>query len=555
MIRKAVFIIVSILLICVIILPDAAQAEGVSYDIIRVNLSVGEPTSMDICIDGNYSIAQDESVVLPRQTYTVSMEDGSNILGDVNKDGNIDITDYTLTRLKILGLKDLSETAVLSADVNKDSKIDITDYTLIRLDILDLKAIPQPTSGTFYLKHDGIELYSGNALTLIQHTPTEGQNNFIGLDNTQHGYRNYLGNLEFINNGGTISVVNHIYLEYYLYGVVPYEMSDPWPLEALKSQAVAARNYAAKRVGSSGNYDLTDKSKEHQVYKGYSAENTNAIAAVNATAGQVLKYNGTIIDAYYSASNGGWTDLPYHKWGGGADWEYYVIEQDPYDLANPSSLYETIFLPASGIETSLTTNTATFSDNFSSTDPNPLKAIHLIKQAIVDSGQLAGYNVTCIDDFLLTGISSFSTHTYDVNKDHSLMPWNGVNDCVDKIYAIGNFTVAVGATPYTVTDINIDLRYLDGRIESINNIYQAFGSTDLRVYLIDMVYDGETLTGFNLSQRRYGHGCGLSQRGAQQRANSDDPDVNTYDKILAFYYPNTTFDVLDISAPVLTALE
>lgn len=63
------------------------------------------------------------------------------ILGDANGDGGISITDYTLTRLDILGLKSLGQTAASAADINGDGVVSITDYTLIRLDILELKKI------------------------------------------------------------------------------------------------------------------------------------------------------------------------------------------------------------------------------------------------------------------------------------------------------------------------------------------------------------------------------------------------------------------------------
>ncbi len=160
--------------------------------------------------------------------------------------------------------------------------------------------------------------------------------------------------MEFLINGSNINVINHIYIEDYLCGVVPYEMSDSYPIEALKAQSIAARNYAAKRMGSADSYDLTDDSSNDQVYKGYSPSAVNTAAAVDATAGQVLTYGDAIIDCYYSASNGGWTELPYHRWGGGATWPYYRIDRDPYDTYNPydpgsignqSSRYEMISFP------------------------------------------------------------------------------------------------------------------------------------------------------------------------------------------------------------------
>lgn len=66
---------------------------------------------------------------------------GVVVNGDANGDGGISISDYTLARLDILGLKPLSGLYRNGADVNNDGKITISDYTLMRLDILGLKPI------------------------------------------------------------------------------------------------------------------------------------------------------------------------------------------------------------------------------------------------------------------------------------------------------------------------------------------------------------------------------------------------------------------------------
>lgn len=61
--------------------------------------------------------------------------------GETNGDGQISITDYTLTRLDILGLKPLEGIFRTAADANYDGQVTITDYTMIRLEILGLKPI------------------------------------------------------------------------------------------------------------------------------------------------------------------------------------------------------------------------------------------------------------------------------------------------------------------------------------------------------------------------------------------------------------------------------
>lgn len=128
-------------------------------------------------------------------------------------------------------------------------------------------------------------------------------------------------------------------------------MSNSFPVEALKSQAVCARGYAVarcSRYAASRSYDLVDTSKD-QVYRGYASKNTRAIAAVDATKGQVLVYDGDIIEAFYSASNGGQTERTGNVWEN--DLPYYTHADDVYDLLNKSSLEEKSFIPDAYDET------------------------------------------------------------------------------------------------------------------------------------------------------------------------------------------------------------
>ena len=143
-------------------------------------------------------------------------------------------------------------------------------------------------------------------------------------------------------NSGFVRVINYLPLEKYLYGVVPYEMSNSWPVEALKAQAVCARGYVISHMSTSGTYDVTDTSS-YQVYKGYESSYTNSNNAVNATSGQVLTYGGSIANTYYSASNGGQTELPQNVWV--SSLPYCVMKDDPYDLRNPYSMQELSFIP------------------------------------------------------------------------------------------------------------------------------------------------------------------------------------------------------------------
>src|SRR5207245_9096052 len=78
------------------------------------------------------------------------------------------------------------------------------------------------------------------------------------------------------------------------------------PLEAIKAQTVAARCYALTHLGSTALYDVDDTT-QFQVYRGVDRESGSQNAAVDQTAGQVLMYGGRVIEAFFSASDGGHT--------------------------------------------------------------------------------------------------------------------------------------------------------------------------------------------------------------------------------------------------------
>jgi peptidoglycan hydrolase-like amidase len=114
-----------------------------------------------------------------------------------------------------------------------------------------------------------------------------------------------------VNARGTLNVVNRIDMEEYLYGVVPAEMGPKRydELESLKAQAVAARTYAFAHRGQfdAEGYDLCATPK-CQVYAGLSAEDPLSTAAVDATRGLALGYDGRFADALFISTCGGRTE-------------------------------------------------------------------------------------------------------------------------------------------------------------------------------------------------------------------------------------------------------
>ncbi len=137
---------------------------------------------------------------------------------------------------------------------------------------------------------------------------------------------------------GKLDVIEYLSLEDYLYGVLPSEMSPDWPLEALKAQAVASRTYALKFINPAHDYDITNGS-EMQVYNGTSRINPRIIEAVNSTRGEVLKYKGKLITAFFHACCGGHTASVKSAWGEDVIKPLYGVT-DPFCSHSPHYSWE-----------------------------------------------------------------------------------------------------------------------------------------------------------------------------------------------------------------------
>lgn len=143
--------------------------------------------------------------------------------------------------------------------------------------------------------------------------------------------------------GGKLTVVNIVDLETYIKGVIPYEMNNSWPLEALKAQAVCARSYGYNKLQEhshgASNFDIC--TTEHcQVYRGVGSGVSNYQAnertdrAVEETAGMYALYDGKPIWAYYSSSHGGASEQIDLVWSSDfKKFPYIAGVVDPYEQA------------------------------------------------------------------------------------------------------------------------------------------------------------------------------------------------------------------------------
>ena len=339
-------------------------------------------------------------------------------------------------------------------------------------------------TGALTLTINGSTTDMGSAFKLRRHE-TSGQNGIKIAQGRVPGNL-YPGDFSFVSRsasgGYRLYVIAYIYMEDYLYGVLPYEMGNSSGLEALKAQAVAARTYTMRAMSASASslYDVVDTTSD-QVYSGTPSGNANCKAAVDATKGIVVKNGSSFTATYYTASNGGQIESIKNAWNSNS-YSYLKVKDDPYDLANPDSRKKSFTVNASG-----TQSNAVFS--------NLLGA-----KAAAKFG--SGISVT--------GVTAVTPHTPKYAAP-------------SRLYTKLDFTVTYtrngqsGSGTLTF-DIFSELESPLGM--SINS-----GSNELW----SVERNGSV---FTVTARRYGHGIGMSQRGAMYMAQLG----YTYDQILAFYF-------------------
>ena len=195
------------------------------------------------------------------------------------------------------------------------------------------------SGGTLMMTANGQTQTMGSRFKLRRHQ-TSGENG-VRIAQARYPASLYPGDIEFIAKGGNVQIVVHVYMEDYMLGVLPYEMDNSFPLEALKAQAVAARTYALKKMSvQAATYDVVDTTSD-QVYNGTPSGNARCAQAVQETSGIVGTVGGEYMASYYTASNGGQTESVKNAWGSGS-YSYLQVKDDPYDLRNGASIAKSV---------------------------------------------------------------------------------------------------------------------------------------------------------------------------------------------------------------------
>lgn len=140
--------------------------------------------------------------------------------------------------------------------------------------------------------------------------------------------------------------IQNFELETYVASVMLGEVPASFSKEAIKAQAVAARTYTLKQMCVSGKHDAFDLCTEPSCCQAFTPLRTDLaseemIAAATETAGEVLLYDGNLIDATYFSCSGGYTEAAVEVWG--ADIPYLQSRESPGEENSKRYQSEKIF--------------------------------------------------------------------------------------------------------------------------------------------------------------------------------------------------------------------
>ncbi len=443
-------------------------------------------------------------------------------------------------------LKSLGD--VSSIRIKLNGSYSLNENTGFRFDeTADIKATA--SGNEVWLACGGINLNMGESVTLSRHSKS-GLNGLY-IEGSQRG-KLYCGSLRLSAADGLLRIVLLIDLEEYLYGVVPYEMSDSFPLEALKAQAIAARTYALKRRADRGgrDYDVVDTTAD-QVFMGFDPEYVNAIAAVDATKGICGTYLGEYATCYYTASNGGQTAMAHDILGTSQNDGYLAIVDDPYDVENPYSKVTQLILREDAYQLP-----ALIEQELESSVAEWLGAMNYSEEA---------------DDIYIDRIIAVEPHTTlygEPNRMYQqvrisftisacpMVPIYSEPTAIDYIHSLFGRNTFV---PELIGEEAGDPVLIEQTFTHDISVYdQLKDQLGMKISNIDCELttvrsqQGDECAEFVIEMRRYGHGIGMSQRGAQWMAGQYGM---TYYDILTFYYPGMSFETQSFSDDTLAPID
>ena len=386
------------------------------------------------------------------------------------------------------------------------------------------------SDGQIWLTDGTLTAALGTSAAFVRHRSSEER---PGIVIAETGRENrYVGDLRVEAVDGALQATLTADIEEYLLGVVAYEMGDAWPEEALKAQAVAARTYALRRKQASTGraYDVVDTTAD-QVFRGTDDSLTHIAQAVMATAGVVgVAPNGSPAGCWYTASNGGQIARPSDVWEGGDDGTIEVRD-DPYDLDNPRSMV----------------NTASFTAEVSE-----LPALRSMLQAALEADHPGAQliRVTAAEAVDPRPADTRMYRTVRFTVDARLGAGSAASQAPTTQGGLFQVTPGPSEAPSSNTQTVAEERSLTVDLSVYGQLKSglSLGMNNADCELCTVSEENGT---FTISFRRFGHGVGMSQRGAQRMAGHYGLG---WRQILGFYYPGMSLQTVHWQTPELTPL-
>jgi stage II sporulation protein D len=308
---------------------------------------------------------------------------------------------------------------------------------------------------------------------------------------------------------GHINIYNELLFEQYLYGVVPAEMPNSWHIEALKAQAVAARNYGIINIGrhTADGFDVCNGT-HCQAYRGFGHENPRTNQATDETKGKLVLYNDKVIPTYFHSSSGGRTENSENVWS--TVLPYMKGVDDKYGLGSPYDNWTKQY-NKKDIQTKLLAN---------SIDVGEINDI--VPLTISENGR-----VTCLEVRGTKGNAKL-----DKEKIRTILGSSDIKSTWYKITTDADMSVINSVTGKSETARPGSLYVM-----SANGV-SKLSTTNNKVYLKDQV----ALSSMSVIPQTYlfagkgwGHGLGMSQYGAKGMAEAG----FNFIQILEHYYTGT----------------
>lgn len=327
----------------------------VGYFMITGHNKIGENTSGQ---DGESSVGELTETIVIDAPDDVTADLRQYTENDADKNGNVQEYDYTIQGAGIVEAekpkKDTTTTSradrtsgvsgnggasVVLSGMKNSIRVILTnggDYYQSYVEFTCNTGFSVNTDGKIK-KYNADELvsYGSNSKAsniIVQPDSADGRITVSSLSKSG-GTPSYHGVLDISRDSSGYMIVNQVGIEDYLCAVVSSEVSSSYSKEALKAQAICARGFAYRKLGSNYrgyNADLDDTTA-CQVYNN-SPETDNSIAAVQETVGIVPTYDGEIINAVYFSTSCGTTTTSDQVWGGYMPYTYTRIQNTSLDV-------------------------------------------------------------------------------------------------------------------------------------------------------------------------------------------------------------------------------